>query len=611
MTLYFRRIILYLYLSGGLASAVFAQENYEIRKIVIKGNETLEKDFILDKLAVKEVSFLKKTFTDKEPFLYNRELLNLDLDRLKAVYQQEGFLDVEAGFELKNIDHDKRTVELLFSIEEGQPVRVDTLTIEISGETPTLNADSLSKLILEDLALKKDERFRDQQLKKDMQTISDFFMNRGYAYVEVDYAIDLKLDEYQTNIYYTVNTGPVCELGATTISGNEHYTEEFILKQLTFNEGDIYDKSALSESRKFLYNLQIFRIVSILPQKNPETRLNPIPVKIYIEEAPRFSTRFGVGYGTEDKFRAFADLNQRGLLGGARRINLYVKHSALLPYSVSLRWIQPHFLSKRTTITINPFINRQAEPGYETRTYGLNLPLSYQHNDFWNSSVTYYYENVEQKVEQGDQEFTHIEDDKFPYTKSGFLINSVFDNSEPRFSPEEGININLGFKINGYLLGGTFSYSRLWGDFRTYRNLGPVIFAFRLMAGGIHSSDTSKFIPVEDRFYAGGSNSVRGWNRANLGPKRESGTPLGGKSIIETNLELRYFLFWRLSIVGFLDVGNVWEESYTYSFNDLAYAVGSGLRVETPIGPVRLDVGVPIWNDKKSPQFFLSVGQAF
>jgi len=165
--------------------------------------------------------------------------------------------------------------------------------------------------------------------------------------------------------------------------------------------------------------------------------------------------------------------------------------------------------------------------------------------------------------------------------------------------------------MNGYFFGGDYSYIRLWSDFRTYQKAGDLVMAFRLMAGGIHSSDESNFIPVEDRFYSGGSNSIRGWSRSQLGPKRESGSPLGGKSIFESNIELRYPLFWRLGGVAFFEAGNVWEEEFKYKLNDLGYAAGAGLRLETPIGPVRFDVGLPLWNEKKSPQFFISVGQAF
>jgi len=137
------------------------------------------------------------------------------------------------------------------------------------------------------------------------------------------------------------------------------------------------------------------------------------------------------------------------------------------------------------------------------------------------------------------------------------------------------------------------------------------VIAFRLMAGGISSADSSGFIPVEDRFYSGGSNSIRGWNRSELGPKRDSGSPLGGKSIFESNVEIRHPLVWRLSLVAFLEAGNVWEKSYSWDLKHLGYAAGSGIRMDTPVGPVRFDVGFPLWNEKKNPQFFISVGQAF
>jgi outer membrane protein insertion porin family len=131
------------------------------------------------------------------------------------------------------------------------------------------------------------------------------------------------------------------------------------------------------------------------------------------------------------------------------------------------------------------------------------------------------------------------------------------------------------------------------------------------MLGGIYSSDASQYIPVEDRFYSGGGNSNRGWSRSMLGPRRADGKPLGGMSILEMNFEIRHHLFWKVELAAFMDAGNVWTSSYHYRFDDLAYASGGGIRVETPIGPIRLDLGVPLWNEKKGIQFFISVGQAF
>ncbi|SDD33336.1 autotransporter assembly complex protein TamA, partial [Williamwhitmania taraxaci] len=354
-----------------------------------------------------------------------------------------------------------------------------------------------------------------------------------------------------------------------------------------------------------------YQVVSVLPQTNPKTRKTPIPVHLFIEEAPRLTTRFGAGYGTEDQFRAFLDFGYKGFLGGARQLKLNLKHSSLEPYSASLKWIQPQFLTKKSSITLNPFIIKNSEPGYVTQTFGLNVPITYRFSDDFSSTLTYYLERVKQDVGQGYEEIPHSGDGIFPYNKSGILVSTRFNNSKPQFFPTQGITAFIGFKLNGYLLGSDFNYNSLWAEFRTYYEIGDVVIAFRILTGGIHSADTSQFIPVEDRFYSGGSNSVRGWNRSDLGPKRSNGSPLGGKSVMEGNLEARYPLFWKVSGVAFLDAGNVWTESYTYKLKELAYAVGGGIRVETPIGPIRFDVGFPVWNEKKKPQFFISVGQAF
>lgn len=604
-------ILFFLYLILGTSLLSSGQENYEVRSVVFKGNKTLKTDFLLDRMALKEVSFLEKKLTKKEPFLYNSELVNLDLTRLISIYQTEGFLDVKAKIQPLKINDKKQTVKIIFDIEEGDPIVVDSLEVRLATDTANINLDSLVRKVSQKLLLTKKKRFRDEDLNADVTYLEDAFRNMGYAYVKVSYDLHINLEKSTTHIHYKVDTGPLSFVGNTKIDGNEHVSEKFVRKQISYKEGEIYDKSKLTKTRQNLYELQLFRVVSVLPETDPKTKKSPIPVKIHLEEAPRFTTRFGAGYGTEDKFRTFADLNYRGFLGGARRIHLYLKHSGLEPYSASLRWIQPQFLGKKSSIILNPFITRNSEPGYDTKTYGLNVPVTYKFNPRLSSTLTYYYEKVQQFVEAGDTLTVNLENNKFLYNKSGMLFTTVFNNSQPQFSPTKGVNVTFGYKFNGYLFGGDFSYNRVWADFRIYHEIGDAVMAFRAMAGGIKSADANGYIPVEDRFYSGGSNSVRGWNRSQLGPKRPSGTPIGGKSVFESNLEARYHLFWRISGVAFIDAGNVWNNSYEYKFNELSYAVGPGIRVDTPIGPVRFDVGFPVWNEKKSPQFFISVGQAF
>lgn len=588
-----------------------AQENYEIRKVNFKGNKSLEKSYLLDKMAVDEVSYLQKLLTDEEPTLFNHEMMEIDLERLRSAYQSEGFVDAKVSFKLAQINDKKKTVKLNFFIDEGEPYTVDSVLFKMNGGSSEFSIDSFVEANIRKLTLKKNDRFRDEALNYDLSFVRSIFLNMGYAYANVEYKLDLNISRHSTSVAYVISPGPACTVGETILTGNKNVSERFIRKQLIYKEGNVYNKSLLDKTREVLYHLQLFRVVSVLPQKENATLKNPIPVKLYVEEAPRVNTKFGVGYGTEDKFRAFADFTYLGFLGSARRINIYAKHSALAPYYLSFKWTQPQIFDKKGSVSINPFLGSNSEPGYETRTYGVNLPVTYSFSNRLSSTFTYYFEKVRQKVEAGDPEFPDPEDAKYLYNKSGILLSSVFSTAKPKFSPEQGANLSLGVKFNGYLFGGDFDYVRMWGDFRNYQKIGDWVLATRFMAGGIHSSDVDGFIPVEDRFYSGGSNSIRGWNRSELGPKRESGSPLGGKSIMEANLEFRYPLFWKLSGVAFIESGNVWKNTFYYRLNELSHAGGGGLRIETPIGPVRFDVGIPLWNEKKSAQFFISVGQAF
>ena len=120
-----------------------------------------------------------------------------------------------------------------------------------------------------------------------------------------------------------------------------------------------------------------------------------------------------------------------------------------------------------------------------------------------------------------------------------------------------------------------------------------------------------KVTPLEERFYSGGSNSVRGWGRSMLGPVSSVNKPLGGNSQAEASAELRYPLYKMLHGVVFYDIGNVWSDYLTFPWSELRHAGGAGLRFQTPIGPIRMDLAWPLGEGKRSMQVHVSIGQAF
>lgn len=145
-----------------------AQNNFEVRKINFKGNKTLEKDFLLERMAMKEVSWLQKKLTKKEPFLYNYELIQLDLERLRRIYQSEGFLEAHVQLQPLKINEKKKTVKLTIEVKEGEAVVVDSIDFELVEAAASVKTDSLAKEVLKEVKLEKGDRFRDEALLDDI-----------------------------------------------------------------------------------------------------------------------------------------------------------------------------------------------------------------------------------------------------------------------------------------------------------------------------------------------------------------------------------------------------------------------------------------------------------
>jgi outer membrane protein insertion porin family len=200
------------------------------------------------------------------------------------------------------------------------------------------------------------------------------------------------------------------------------------------------------------------------------------------------------------------------------------------------------------------------------------------------------------------------------YPKEGINLTVGYNSSDPLFTPRSGISAALSTTFSGldWLRSDEYRFNRLLFDLRGYTILTEdFVMAARFKAGSIRSFDSPEFIPFEERFYAGGSVSVRGWGRSLLGPLDPRGNPIGGSSLLETGIEFRVPEGSTISWVAFLDAGNVWETPLTYKIDDLQYAGGVGLRYATPIGPLRLDIAHPIGHGSQQVQWWFSIGHAF
>jgi len=592
-----------------LSACASAQQGLRVREIRFEGNATLSADLLLNQMYMYPTSWFDESIMNDDPFLFSEDVLQEDLRVLKTFYQHEGFLEATLTPSHIDADPDGTTVRVTIHVAEGPPVIIDTVLVEMHG-TDGAAADSLMRTVLPELALRPGMRFRDEALQADQATIIGVFADNAHPYVTAEASLEVSLQEHHVTIRWGVDPGPAARFGEVRIRGNERFSEQMLSERLEIEPGAPFRERLLRRSEGELYALTLFRTVTGKPLYE-EARSDSIPVEFSVQEASPFRGHFAVGYGREERFRFGINLTWRGVLRSTSRLEIDFKRSELEPYSISGRFVKPDFLVRRLTFVAYPFIRRENEPSYTADRRGIRLSLEHPLIGPLDGVFSYTIEDV--GLDSATVSVVTREQDILDaYMKSAFTLGFLYNTSRPPFNPDRGTSITLYHTLSGRGFGSPYQFNRTLLDIRRYEGLTEtLVLAWRLKAGVLISQETDQFVPVEERFYSGGSTSVRGWSRFELGPRDASGVPIGGNSLLEGSLELRFPIWNILSGVAFSDFGNVWMPSLTYKLDELRFAAGVGLRVGTPVGPIRLDYARQLGSGKGLTQFFFSFGHAF
>ncbi len=589
---------------------LWGQDEGEIRKIRFTGNHNYSDKDLQNSISFSATTWLGKKLFKKKSSYYSPDAFKMNKSELIHFYQTEGFINVEIGEPEIKIRGRKKKVELKIPVIEKEAVFIDSVELNFLDNKPVPQLIAAEKSGKLKLSAKQDEQFRDELIWEDRDLISHFLINRGYAYAIVIPEIKVDTALNKANITWEITSGPLGHFGEVTVTGNKRTPERLVHHQLAFKKGDVYSRDKLSKSQQQVYQLGTFRVASIKAQISKEQN-DTIPVHIIISEAPATSTKIGLGYGREDQIRGFIDFQILNFTGGARRLNLYAKHSSIEPYRIEATLTQPAAFSPNSTLAFSPSVRKIIEPGYELLTYGANISVLQKISQNISSSVNWYYD----KVILDTTSLTHtIENYTLPksYSKSGVALGVIYNDASPRFDPSKGWSVAFNTKINSVVFNGKYPFVKYLLEIKNYqRASSSIILASKIKMGSISSLKGVNIIPVEERFFAGGSRSVRGWARQKLGPTDASGIPLGGRSLLEASFEPRIKIIGPLSLILFLDAGNVWIDTNAFKLTDIHFSAGTGLRFATPIGPVGIDFARPVFDETNKWQFHINIGHAF
>ena len=590
------------------------QDDYMVRRFRIHGAKQINKKALREVLATQARPWSHRFLFWKENPLFDGGEFELDLLRIVKFYRLEGFTEARIDSHRVVADDRKQRVDVEVYVHEGRPLLVDR--VEIVADDTALVRQRFWNRLPRRLVLQPRRRWREPDSRLDAARIAERLSDSGYPYARVAAVEQVDSVAFKINVQFRVTPGPACVFGDVQINGLQQVPRQVVSRELNIVPGRRFDQSKLAEAQQLIYRLELFQFVSVRAS-DFENRSTSIPVEVKVREAPYNTLKIGLGYGTEDKFRASANGRRRNFFGGGRRFEYTLKHSGLQPVRLEASLIQPHFFDRRNIAVFNPFFVRDDEINFRINRLGANVSAQRHFARSTDGFLNYRFESdrIDAPTALRAVDRSLADSLQSKRNKSIGTLGIIRNDSRPLFNPIQGALSSITLEYSGNAFRSRFPYWKVTVERRGYVGLEPGwVFAYRAAAGSMAPVKPAVVTPIEERFYVGGSSSVRGWQRFQLGPKSADGQPLGGNSMFEGSGELRFPIYRVLGGAVFLDAGSVWPKANTFVWRELHYAAGAGLRLATPIGPIRLDLGAKLNKQRAAEntlEFHLSVGQSF
>jgi len=590
---------------------IIIQEKMRVRikEICVEGNESFS-----DKKLLKLMRTRRDTlFTSG---LYREEVLELDLERIISFYHQQGFLDVKVLTD-SSFGPEKKKMYITVKIDEGKQYLVGEIKIEGALIFP-------ESQIRERLSMTGGDVFNRDEVKYDISSVQSFYFEKGHisAEVEIDTILDEKTGEI--GLVYKIVENELAYVDKIKVRGNTKTRDIVIRRQLRLYPGEAFDGNKLKRSKERLYNLGYFQEVSY--DTEPTKYADRKDLIVNVKEAKTGEFAFGAGFSSVERFVGFVEIAQRNFditnwhtfTGAGQDLRMKAEFgSSRKEYELSFTepWIFGYPLSFGID-GYNKVWERSGTSGYsyDEQRRGGDVRLGKEFTEFVRVDLMYRFENVDIS-NVADDASPALKDEVGKNTISSLFLGITRDSRDNIYNPSKGLVLSASTEVAGGLLGQDKDFYKLRGAFDFYKTFfEKVLLELKVVACGADRYDDTDTLPIYEKFYAGGTSTIRGFKERAVGPKDVSGEPVGGESALYGTCEFTYPLFKLMKIAAFYDFGNVWEKLGAFASGDFKYSAGIGLRVKTPIGPVKLDYGYPLKvaeGEEKEGRFHFSMSRGF
>jgi outer membrane protein assembly factor BamA len=622
-------------------------KKHKVTQILFHGNYAISEKELLDQVTVSK----SHVWTHGR---WSQKLLKQSAANIEAIYRDRGYEEVKVTPRTVDLEH---KINVDFDIEEGTQTLVQDIQVSGNQNVPY---DQLTAP--KGFQLRSGAPFSPRKMIDDSNRISATYQNRGYLKVEVKATATKTADPHRVNVAYAIDEQQLVRIDQVLVLGQEHTRLSLINKTAQIPIETPMRRGQLLEAESRLYDLGIFDWATIGPRK-PITDQTGEMTLVKVHEAKRNELTYGIGFevghrggnvpsgsvaipgggGTID-LNGHAIASSQSAFASPRGTLQFTRHNmrgqgeaysvsilgSELDYRAVTTYTQPRFFGSQWSSLFSFSLERNSENPLFTAALGdLAFQVEKRISSKHNTRVQFRYEfnrTVLSHILVPDLVLPQDQD----VWLSTFSSTLIHDTRDKPLDAHRGIFGTLNLGITPTALGSSANFARLFGQIAQYQQFHSIVFANSLRLG-FATPFASSFVPTSQLFFSGGGTSLRGFPIDQAGPQRivpfcnvlegESGcvnitVPVGGKQLVILNSEVRFPLRIMKALGGvlFYDGGNVYSAINLHDFvNNYSNTVGLGLRYETPIGPVRFDLGrnlnpVPGLNPW---QYYITIGQAF
>lgn len=475
-----------------------------------------------------------------------------------------------------------------FSITPGPVLPIKTLDLQLSGDA--LQDEAFNK-VLANTSLRIGTPLIHsvyEDLKKKLRSLA---AERGYYQAEfTQHLVEVDLEKYQADITLHYDSGPRFSVGEVIFSESP-LSDDFLMRYLPFKKGDPVQSGILLDLQGALVDSDYFQRVEVRPLWG-ESIGAEVPIEVTLDAHKRTKYRAGFGYGTDTGARTTLGVTRRWVNKQGHQFHTQLRASEIRN-NLAAEYSIPGLRPQQDRYAVNLSLNQENSDNVETNNRYLGVSWQKQRGR-WQQVVALGFQQ---------EDFTISNET----TQSTFLIPRI---SLSTVSTKDRLKVKNGYRLTLQALGGSdallsdTNFIQLKLGAKAVHSVNSKLRVLGRADAGLTYVDDFDKLPVSQRFFAGGDNSVRGYEYQSLSPKDESGDGLGGQNLLVGSVEVDYRLKGNWGVAAFVDAGNAFDEMDT----DLKIGVGVGLRWFSPIGPVRIDLAVPQSGDQNDIRLHLNLG---